>query len=106
MRKWIDSVKPLNESETPERKFYLREIETPKGTWVWQYGYTGSKGEIRWPLGHYKSAKGAVTAAQRVMMNPNNRPENKVGSAFFKDPIIVGRLPLVMGNPFYEGPIS
>lgn len=102
MRKWIDSAQPLNETVVVD-KLHVREIETPKGTWVWQYGYVGTKGELRWPLGHYKTAKGAVTAAQRVMMNPNGN--HQYTSQFFKDPVIVDRLPLVQGNPFYEGPI-
>lgn len=103
MRDWIDKITKLNESEKPERKFYLREIEAPNGTWVWQHGMTrvNDPNAIGWFSGTFKSAKGAIAAAQRLHMNPNT--SKGYTSEFFKNPIILDRLPLVRGNPFFQG---
>ncbi len=104
MRDWIDTVTKLNEADEPhERKFYIREIEAPNGTWVWQHGMTSMRDadKIMWAMGTFKTAKGAIDGAQRRYMNPNTKHE--FTSAFFRNPTIAERLPLVMGNPFYEG---
>lgn len=86
------------ESAEPERKFYLREIETNTGTYVWQYGNDRGAG-VRWYAGNFKTSGGAVKSAMRTMMNPNQR--NGYSSEYFKNPIIAETLPITaMANPF------
>ena len=97
MRDIMDLVESTEEPGEPQ--FFLREVERGDGVWRWQYGYTGANGRVHWNANTFKSAAGAVTAAQRILMNPNHR--KNYGSEFFRKPVIFDRLPITnRKNPF------
>jgi len=102
MREFINIVATIMESEAPiDRKFYVREIEHPKGFSVWQYGVTSPRDaeRIMWFSGVFKTIKGAQTAATRRHMNPNG--SDQFMSGFFKNPIVLDIVPLTdRANPF------
>ena len=87
-------------------KFYLREMETKDGTWVWQFGMTAVNGTkvfkdgVSWTGRWYKTAKLATLAARK---HQNVRTASGSTRDFYANPVIAPKVPYGPGSPFYEG---